>query len=138
MHDRTTPVLLGAAVSIALANVLGTFVFNVIAWLSIGAEINSLVEAYSSISANRSYFFLSVVAGIFSNLSGGYTAAKLSKHQPYMNALFAALLLMAWYLVMMSTSIQGFKFEPWTVFSWFAFPVPFALLGARMFLKQNK
>jgi len=136
-NTRSTPALLGAAVCISLTNVFSTILFNVMTWLSTSSGA-SLAEAYASLSANAYYMLLAFGSGILANALGGYTAAKQSTYQPYLNATLAALLLMAWFVVMMATPIQTAKSDAWALFTWFVIPVPSAIWGARIFLSRNK
>jgi hypothetical protein len=128
-QSRAIPVLLGAAVSVAIANVLGTLNFNLTTWLLLGKGI-SIVEAYSKLAVNPVSALIMQSIPVVASMGGGYTAAAYSPVQPKMNALFVGVLLVAWYFVMLASPFQLMQFRTFDLFMWFAIPIPAVILGA--------
>ena len=128
--SRTVAALLGGAVCVSLVNIVGTILFNAETYILLGSGI-PVAEAFARVRGDWSTAIgvgASVVAAIF----GGYTAAALSRYQPYLSAALSGGVLVLWYVVMLATPLQIGPYDRWSYVSWFVIPIPGALFGARL------
>jgi hypothetical protein len=130
------PAFLGASVSIAIATVFGTAIFNATTWLSSGAG-TTFAQASDAVSRSVVFVLLGLTNTIIGGMLGGYVAAKLGDRRPYFSAFLAALFAMTGYAIMFFSPLAAGPFEVTAVLSSFVFPVPLALLGAYVFARAR-
>ena len=128
-QSRKVPVLLGAAVSVALVNVLGTVTFNLAVWVLLGEGI-PIADAYSKLAVSPFWWFVTLSIPMVAAAGGGYTAAVYSPVQPQLNAVFVGTLVIAWYLVMLASPLQLMKAQTFYLLASFVVPIPAAIVGA--------
>jgi hypothetical protein len=91
-----------------------------------------VADAYSKLTTGASYRVLAYAIPVLATVVGGYTSAAHSKAQPYLNASIAGILVIAWYLIMLTNPLQLMRFEAIYIVAWLLIPVPAALLGAHV------
>ena len=135
--SRFTPVFLGSSVCIALANVLGTILFTVTVWVALGGGV-PLADAYTHAMNTPTYLALGFGAQIVASAAGGYTAARFSAHQPYLNSTLVGTVLISWYFVMLATPIQTMKVDPYSIVLGVLLPIPAAVFGAYVYARRGR
>lgn len=129
--DRALPPLLGAATSVSVAQVLTTVIFYLIIKTQVGPK--EFMQTYQEVVSSMTWFLLGTAAGALAATSGGYIAARIAGRQPYLNALFAALIYVGWGLMLNGLAVESLKYDVVMYILAFAIPVPCALLGAYFF-----
>jgi hypothetical protein len=128
--------LLGASVSVTIATVFGTAIFNGMVWFTVGTG-TPFDQAYAAAPQHPLYFVLGFANSFVGGMLGGYIAALLSERKPYLNAFLAGLFAITCFLVMFISPVAQVTFELVSVLTQLVLPVPFALLGAYVFVRRQ-
>ncbi|WP_426339448.1 hypothetical protein ACN9MZ_24515 [Pseudoduganella sp. S-14] len=130
--NRTIPVFLGTAAGLALVNILGTIVVNVLVWISMN-QGTDLGRAITAAVGSPWYQKASIASQIFASAIGGYMTASLAANQRYLNAAIAGALQSAWFAILHTFPIQGAEFDIISIIIWFVLPLPASVLGAYIY-----
>ncbi len=130
------PAFLGACVTVALAAVSSTVLFNLLAWVEAGSGL-TFEQAYTAVPRFPFYGILSIGLAVASNVGGGWIAAKLSAYQPYLNSLISGFIVLGWATLMMASPLQQGGLGLLTLVQLFLLPIPCAIVGAHLFLRQR-
>jgi hypothetical protein len=126
--------LLGASVSVTMATVFGTAIFNGMMWYVLHSGIPPEL-AYGAVSRHQLYPPLVFLNTLLGGMLSGYVAARISSKKHYLSAFVAALFAMACFLIMFISPMGQMSFDANFVLTNLVLPIPCALLGAYVFLR---
>lgn len=130
------PAIVGSAASFTFGAVCGTVSFSLFTWLESGAKFN-FSQALAQTAHYPLVYLLGVAFGLVGNALGGYVAARLSSHQPYLTALYASMFIMLWSAIMYANPANDVHIEIYGILSSFILPIPATLVGAYWYVRQS-
>lgn len=134
--DKFFPCITGFSVGFTFGAAFNSFVFNSIAWYLSG-DGQTFENMYTVVPTFPFYTQFAFIISVAAYTMAGFVTAKLSKSQPYYNAMLTGIIYLAWLIYLqVSSPLKVVSLEFLTILLW-VLVIPFAIFGSHIWAKNN-